>query len=556
MSNSQSTEAVRVAIYARRSTKSQEDSLERQLDSVRTYVAMKQYVVVGKPYVDDGICGDEFTKRPAFLRLLADAEKGLFNVVVADEWSRLSRQKPLDFFATVASPLDKAGVVLDTVADGVTSWDDLGKLILATVKADKSSGESITKSHRVAGEFLKMMHENRIVGGPVPYGLTTVRVPHPKKPNRTIPVRYEPDERTAHVVRWIFSTYAAGTMTLQQMADELTARRTPVPAPAQQKPGRPPCWSRPAIRLILKNPKYAGNYVANRHSNCKYHRIGKTAVAKIKAKDRRDKPREEWIVVPGVYTALVDQETFDLCQERLQANRGGRRSARDGVYLFSKMLVCGRCGRTLCAKRHHGNAVYRCSRRSQRGETLCAYFAAREDVLLDKVLEVLQRELLSPSKLEQLRRRARERDEAERSPAARDGLRERLAELEKKIARGNKNLAVIPEDLIPGVVEHIRAWEAERRAVKDNLQRQGSDDGHAERLEAVIRQREAVLWQLREAAKEADPLVLRRVLGAFIDRISVQWDTVGGRHRLLGGTIHFRTPGQLVNDRSPSFQGR
>jgi site-specific DNA recombinase len=84
---------------------SQQSSIGRQLDQVGPYWVRKGYVVVGQPYTDEAIAGDEFDRRPGFQRLLRDARAGLFSVIVCDEWSRLSRQDPVDFTALVVKPL-------------------------------------------------------------------------------------------------------------------------------------------------------------------------------------------------------------------------------------------------------------------------------------------------------------------------------------------------------------------------------------------------------------------------------------------------------------------
>lgn len=560
---SATTDTVRVAIYCRRSTPKQEDSIDRQLSSVMPYCDRKGYVVVGKPYVDDGICGDEFVKRAAFQRLLADARRGLFTVIVTDEWSRISRQKVLKFMATVAEPLDEAGVTLDTVADGPQSWDDIGQLIMSVVKAHKSQGESIDKGHRAATECLKMMREGRLLGGPCPYGLVVIREPHPRKPGKLIPVRYEPDPRTAHVVRWIFTTYAAGKMTLQEIADELNLRHVQSPPPAgrggnrtrKKDPTRAPLWSRACLRVILHNPKYTGAYCANRQGTAKYSSVRKEGVEKLKAREQGRKPPEDWFLVPATgEPLLIDQQTFDLCQLRLEANRGGRRSGERGVYLFSGLVVCGHCGRSLVAKTQRGKLHYVCSQKDDVGKVVCDYNAVPEDTIRTKVMAALQEELLGPDNLAVLRRRAKERDDVERGQEARDTLAARLAELNSNISRGNANLALIPSDLIPGVVEQIRAWEKERDRLKGEAQRR-DQGGHSDRLEQLIATREALIWEWREAEKEADPLALRRVVKAYLDRVEVNWkhESWGTRtrHRVAGGVIHFRGGSLLDNDGVP-----
>src|SRR5215510_12363865 len=115
MSKTNST-PVRAASYYRNSTGKQEDSIERQRSQVLPFVqkgdnGQPRYYLVNE-YKDEAIAGDVFERRSDFQRLLKDAKAGLFSVIVTDEWSRLSRQDPVDFNYYVVKPLRDAGVTL------------------------------------------------------------------------------------------------------------------------------------------------------------------------------------------------------------------------------------------------------------------------------------------------------------------------------------------------------------------------------------------------------------------------------------------------------------
>jgi site-specific DNA recombinase len=64
------------AIYARKSTEQngvgdEEKSVTRQIEHAKTSAAQKGWAVTDEyVYVDDGISGAEFAKRPGFLRLM------------------------------------------------------------------------------------------------------------------------------------------------------------------------------------------------------------------------------------------------------------------------------------------------------------------------------------------------------------------------------------------------------------------------------------------------------------------------------------------------------
>ena len=88
------------AIYARKSTDQngvgdEEKSVTRQIEHAKVYAKKKGWPVAEDYiYVDDGISGAEFVKRPGFLRLMnALKPKPPFQVLIVSEESRLGREQ-------------------------------------------------------------------------------------------------------------------------------------------------------------------------------------------------------------------------------------------------------------------------------------------------------------------------------------------------------------------------------------------------------------------------------------------------------------------------------
>ena len=88
------------AIYARKSTEQtgtaeEAKSVTRQIDHARAYAAAKGWAVAeAHVYVDDGISGAEFAKRPGLVRLInALRPWPPFQVLVMSEESRLGREE-------------------------------------------------------------------------------------------------------------------------------------------------------------------------------------------------------------------------------------------------------------------------------------------------------------------------------------------------------------------------------------------------------------------------------------------------------------------------------
>jgi DNA invertase Pin-like site-specific DNA recombinase len=90
---------MRAAIYARKSTgqsgiSEEQRSVARQLEHARSYAIRKGWhVLEDHLYIDDGISGAEFEKRPGFLRLMnALKPRAPFQVLIMSEESRLGRE--------------------------------------------------------------------------------------------------------------------------------------------------------------------------------------------------------------------------------------------------------------------------------------------------------------------------------------------------------------------------------------------------------------------------------------------------------------------------------
>src|SRR5262245_19752979 len=86
------------AIYARKSTEQrvadEQKSVERQVAHAREYAKRKGWIVTAAHiYVDDGISGAEFSKRPGFMRLMNALTPPAFNVLIVSEESRIGREQ-------------------------------------------------------------------------------------------------------------------------------------------------------------------------------------------------------------------------------------------------------------------------------------------------------------------------------------------------------------------------------------------------------------------------------------------------------------------------------
>ena len=112
---------MRCAIYARVSTFDQEP--ENQLAEIRRYIAARGWT--GEEYVDRGISGAK-DRRPALDRLLIDARRRRFDVVVVWRLDRLGRN--LRHLITLLEELQALGIAFVSLNEGIDATTPAGKL--------------------------------------------------------------------------------------------------------------------------------------------------------------------------------------------------------------------------------------------------------------------------------------------------------------------------------------------------------------------------------------------------------------------------------------------
>lgn len=104
------------ALYARYSSDNQrEESIVAQFRTCREYCRRKGYAII-KEYADEACTGTN-DNRPQFQQMLADAEAGMFEVLVAHKLDRVGRNA-YDFY-TNSRKLQQAGVKMEFAAQEI-----------------------------------------------------------------------------------------------------------------------------------------------------------------------------------------------------------------------------------------------------------------------------------------------------------------------------------------------------------------------------------------------------------------------------------------------------
>jgi DNA invertase Pin-like site-specific DNA recombinase len=128
---SNSNRVIRVAIYARVSTIGNGQSPEMQLRELREFSERRGWSVVGE-YVDLGISGSK-DKRPELDRMMADAHRRRFDVVIVWKFDRFARSvshllRALEMFKTL-------GIEFVSFSEQMDTSTPTGKMIFTVLGA-------------------------------------------------------------------------------------------------------------------------------------------------------------------------------------------------------------------------------------------------------------------------------------------------------------------------------------------------------------------------------------------------------------------------------------
>jgi DNA invertase Pin-like site-specific DNA recombinase len=259
---------IRAAMYARYSSEHQkESSIEDQARTCEQYAARHGWTITHR-YADRAISGAT-AERPEYQRMLADAKAKAFDILLVNDFSRLSRD--MDETEQTRKKLVYWGVRLIGVMDGIDT-SQKGHRLHSRVKGMLNEEYLEKLKDDIKRGMVGQAQKRYWQGGRV-YGYRLVPELDPTRKDcygqpARIGTRLEPDPGQAHWVRWIFEEYAQGQSTMK-IVEELNRRGVPSPGAAyKRRYQKPPCWSIAALygdprrgTGLLNNPLYVGRYV-------------------------------------------------------------------------------------------------------------------------------------------------------------------------------------------------------------------------------------------------------------------------------------------------------
>jgi len=139
-------------------------------------------------------------------------------------------------------------------------------------------------------------------------------------------------EEQADVVRLVFNLYTQEDRTPYQIACRLNEMGIPAPKGGE--------WAKTTIRVMLRNPHYAGYVAFNQRKRTPVLENGKI-IYKCLAQ-----PEEEQIIAEGKHTAIISRDVWRAAQE-LVARHPRVNYEKEIKNPYAGIIFCSKCGRAL-----------------------------------------------------------------------------------------------------------------------------------------------------------------------------------------------------------------
>jgi site-specific DNA recombinase len=480
----------RAAIYTRVSTADQVSgtSLPAQLAACQAEIERRGWVLA-EHYCDEGVSGADRT-RPAWLRMLSDANAGQLDAVVVAKLDRFGR-KVWHALQEIEN-LEALGVTLVSVKEQADPSTPHGRMMLTMLASVAEMERDTILDRTVTGQRNKA-RAGGWPGGKPPYGW---RLEGFKKDVRPVP-----DEAEREILDLMYRSLVRKRLNSGQISDLLNA--SGFPSRTGEK------WSAGVVRRILANPSmwdgiYRWGQVDRSDGGDRRHH-------KTRINPRTGEPVWGEQVNVRMPNPPWSKHQFEAAQRALGANRKTD-PAQPVTRLLSGRLF-GECGAhytgTSIARKDYD--VYRCTGNRHRGkgraDERCGCHQVHEGKLDARVWAVVCDLLSDPARLDAMARDWLELpadDDPDTDRAVLEGVKSRAAKLERAIERAKVDHLMADDQLATAaLVTKLQAELADLRAKQAEHEARHADARlRGQRLTDLARLAERAAGRLQSMASE------------------------------------------------------
>lgn len=320
--------------------KEESDSIANQKELIRAFAQDKPDIEIKETYEDDDYSGVNFD-RPGFQRMMEDIRSGKIDCVIVKDLSRLGRNyietgKLLERFFPF---MNVRFIAINDAYDSKHHNAQTDSLIIP-FKNLINDTYCADISKKIRSQFEVRRQNGEYIGSFAAFGYL-------KAKDETGRNQLVIDENAAPIIRDIFQWKIEG-QSAQGIADKLNTLGVPSPLEYKRQCGSNYTtvfgkaarskWTAVAVGRILRNDLYVGVLTQ-----------GISTTANYKIKQRIQREASEWARVEGTHEAIISAEDFSLVAGLLKSDTRSAPGSHS-LYLFSGLLYCGDCGRSLVRK--------------------------------------------------------------------------------------------------------------------------------------------------------------------------------------------------------------
>lgn len=404
-------------------------------------------------YIDDGYTGLN-TDRPAFQKMLEDIKRGLINSIITKDLSRLSRNSfEANYF--IEKFFLENNIRYISILDNVDTYIKNSNNDMIQFKTLINDWYSKDISKKVRSGVWARKEKGLYLAAIAPYGY----VKDPKNKNH---LTIEPER--ALLVKRIFNMFDNG-VSMTEIAKKLKNEKVYCPGYYDyggSRSGDDYKWRADSIKRILKSQVYIGNTEYGKKMNLSY-----------KSKKVKNIPREDWKISLNTHEAIIDKETFDRVQAKINLNKKVRHKKFN--WMLNGLVFCKECGNKMvlkikrdkdgnitskiivCASSMNTRKNDECEKRSK---------SIKEEVLKKIVVESVNKKInhiINNQKLEEIIMR-------EYKNKTTEVLDKAIKNIEDKLSKTEKAIDSLYEDYTSDIIEE----EDYRRFYKNEVERRNT----------------------------------------------------------------------------------
>jgi len=355
-------------------------SIENQRLLLTKYVQDKGWEIKDT-YIDDGFSGTNF-QRPAFKRMIRDAEDKRINLIIVKDLSRIGRNY-IEVGRLTEETLPRLGCRFIAMNDSVDSV--LGDNDMMVYRNLFNEFHSKDTSKKVRAVKLALMKQGKFLGTYAPLGY---------KKDSLDKHRLVIDEETAPIVRRIFEMRRGGASS-RLIANVLNEECVPSPKSIYYgRSGRSNprfqngLWRDSSIKVILRNEAYIGHMVQGKYGTISY-----------KNQKLIGKHQDDWVKVKNTHEPLVSPDVWNMVRELEEKHFKPRKISGEMKNIFVGILKCADCGFNMRANirknpRKDGTVHiamdFKCGSYMRSGKSACTIHTINDNVLKQLVLSEIR----------------------------------------------------------------------------------------------------------------------------------------------------------------------